>query len=85
MNTSDDPCSGFADSDFEKLRASVDLLDNQSLAMKLTSAVGGAIERGVELLPFSIHDCLTKIVMGSLSTALNGALLTMDKGTEANS
>jgi hypothetical protein len=29
---------------------SVDLLDNRSFATKLTSAVGGVIERGVELL-----------------------------------
>ncbi len=37
------------------------------------------------LLPSSIHVGLTKIVAGSLSTALSGALLTMDKDTEANS
>jgi hypothetical protein len=83
--TRNDPCSGFSDSDFEKLRASVDLLDNQSFAAKLTGAVGGVIERGVELLPSSVHHGLTKIVAGSLSTALSGALLTMDKDTEANS
>src|SRR5260221_14615010 len=80
-----DPCSGFSDSDFEKLRASVDLLDNRSFATKLTSAVGGVIDRGVELLPSSVHDGLTKIVAGSLSTALSGALLTMDKGAEGDS
>jgi hypothetical protein len=85
IETRNDPCSGFSASDFEKLRASVDLLDNQSFATKLTSAVGGTIERGVELLPASIHDGLTKIVAGSLSAALTGALLTMDKDTEGNS
>src|SRR5260221_14371416 len=63
-----DPCSGFSDSDFEKLRASVDLLDNRSFATKLTSAVGGVIDRGVELLPSSVHDGLTKIVAGLLMT-----------------
>jgi hypothetical protein len=85
VETANDPCSRFSDSDFEKLRASVDLLDNQSFATKLTSAVGGVIERGVELLPSSIHGGLTKIVAGSLSAALSGALLTMDKDTERNS
>jgi hypothetical protein len=80
-----DPCSGFSDSDFEKLRAAVDLLDNRSFATKLTSAVGGMIDRGVALLPSPVHDGLTKIVAGSLSTALSGALLTMDKGTEGDS
>jgi hypothetical protein len=83
--TRNDPCSGFSDSDFERLRASVDLLDNRSFATKLTSAVGGVIERGVELLPSSVHHGLTKIVAGSLSTALSGALLTMDKDTERDS
>src|ERR1700732_3167196 len=84
-DTANDPCSALSDIDFERLRTSVDLLDNRSLATKLTSAVGGVIERGVELLPSSIHVGLTKIVAGSLSTALSGALLTMDKDTEANS
>jgi hypothetical protein len=79
-----DPCSGFSDSDFEKLRASVDLLDTQSFATKLTSAVGGVIERGVALLPSPVHDGLTKIVAGSLSTALGGALLTLDKDTQGD-
>ena len=83
--TGNDPCSGFSDSDFEKLRASVDLLDNRSFATKLTSAVGSVIERGITLLPSSIHDGLMKIVAGSLSTALSGALLTMDKDTEGDS
>ncbi len=80
-----DPCSEFSDSDIEKLRASVDLLDNRSFATKLTSAVGGVIERGVALLPSPVHDGLTKIVAGSLSTALSGALLTMDKETGGDS
>src|SRR5260370_13644979 len=43
------------------------------------------IDRGVALLPYPVHDGLTKIVAGSLSTALSGALLTMDKDTESNS
>jgi EcsC protein family len=80
-----DPCSGFSESDFEKLRASIDLLNNESFATKLTNAVGGAIEKGVELLSPSIHDGLTKLVAGSLSAALSGALLTMDKDTEGDS
>jgi hypothetical protein len=80
-----DPCSGFSDSDFEKLRASVDLLDTRSFATKLTSAVGGVIERGVALLPSPVHGGLTKIVAGSLSTALSGALFTIDKDTEGDS
>jgi hypothetical protein len=80
-----DPCSGFADSDIEKLRASVDLLDNRSFATKLTSAVGGVIERGVALLPSPVHEGLTKIIAGSLSTALSGALFTMDKRAEGDS
>jgi hypothetical protein len=84
-DTANDPCPAFPHDDFEKLRTSVDLLDNRSFAAKLTSAVGGVIESGVALLPASIHDGLTKIVAGSLSTALSGALLTMDKDTEGNS
>src|SRR5258708_1274842 len=83
--TGNDPCAGFSDSDFEKLQAAVDLLDNRSFATKPSSAVGGVIEQGVELLPSSIHDGLTKIVAASLSTALSGALLTLDKDTEGNS
>src|SRR5260370_30166269 len=43
------------------------------------------IDRGVALLPYPVHDGLTKIVAGSLSTALSGALLTMDKDTEGDS
>jgi hypothetical protein len=85
VEISNDPCSGFSDSDFEKLRTSVDLLDNRSFATKLTSALGGVIERGVELLPSPVHDGLTKIVAGSLSTALSGALLTMDRDKEGDS
>jgi hypothetical protein len=37
------------------------------------------------LLPSSVHDGLTKIVAGSLSTALGAALITMDKDAEGNS
>jgi hypothetical protein len=84
-DTANDPCSAFSHDDFERLQTSVHLLDNRSFATKLTSAVGGVIERGVVLLPSSVHDGLTKIVAGSLSTALSGALLTMDEDKEGDS
>src|SRR5471032_2478177 len=80
-----DPCAAFTEADFAKLLAAVDLLDNRSFATKLTSAVGGVIERGVESLPAAFHDRLTKIVAGSLSAALGGALLTLDKDSEGDS
>jgi hypothetical protein len=57
--TGNDPCSALSDIDFKKLRAAGGLMENRSFATNLTSAVGGVIERGVDLLPSSIHDGLT--------------------------
>lgn len=73
-----DPCGVLSDEDFEKLRRAVDLLEAQSLATRLMSSLGKGVERSVELLPAALHGRLTKIVTRSLSTALRGALLTMD-------
>jgi hypothetical protein len=53
------------------------LLENASLAARLTDLVGKPIEKGVEMLPASAAEALHGIVRSALERALGAALATM--------
>ena len=66
--------------DVNDLRYAKDLLENPSLAAKLTNFIGKPLEQGFELLPKKVSEIVTDATQKSLETALDFAVMTLDEG-----
>jgi len=64
--------------DLADLRYAKTLLENPSLAAKITSAVGAPIEKGLALLPRGASDVISTATNKALFVALEFAVSTMD-------
>jgi hypothetical protein len=72
--------------DRQALRYAKSLLENPSLAAKITSVIGTPIERGFGRLPAKWTEVINNATRAALEQALSAALLTVDKvGTPTSS
>ncbi len=71
---------GFSQRDIEDLLLAKELLQNPSLAAKITSLLGTPIEKGLEMLPAGWSVKLTRISHSVLDRALSFAVTTLDDG-----
>jgi len=67
-----------SDDDREALRYAKNLLENPSLASKITNVIGVPIEKGFELLREKWAEVVKGATRKSLETALHVALITLD-------
>jgi hypothetical protein len=65
--------------DLNDLQRAKHVLENPSLAAKITSLFGSPIEKGFELLPDKWTEVVSDATRRALETALDLALLTLDK------
>lgn len=73
--------------DLKSLRYAKSLLENPSLAARVTSAIGGPLERGFKLLPKTVSDEINHATTKALNTALKVAIATLGEeksGAAAN-
>ena len=71
--------------DREALRCAKALLENPSLAAKITGLIGMPIEKALNLLPDNWAEVVNGATRKSLETALQAALLTLDDTPQPNS
>lgn len=71
--------------DQEALRYAKGLLENPSLAAKITGLIGMPIEKAFALLPDKWAKVVNEATKKSLETALQAALLTLDDKPQPNS
>ena len=71
--------------DLDALRYAKRLLENPSLAAKITNVIGRPIERGLDLLPQKWSQVVARATRTSLETALEVALATMGNTPRAPS
>jgi len=69
---------GISDKDLQDLRHAKSLLENVSLAAKISNAIGKPIEKGFALLPVNWSDIVNRATMSALERALDIALAVMD-------
>jgi hypothetical protein len=67
------------DTDLADLRQAKLLLENPSLAARLTHLIGTPLEKGLAMLPKGAHELIAKATHKALETALGLSLVTMDK------
>ena len=65
--------------EISELRGAKNLLENPGLAAKISNFVGTPIEKGLKSLPESWSTAVNDVARKSIETALDIALLTMDK------
>jgi hypothetical protein len=65
-------------SEIEDLRIAKNILENPSLAAKISDVVGTPIEKGFEMLPGKWNEVVNNATRKSIETALDVALWTMD-------
>jgi len=70
----------FTDQDLNDLRTAKLILENWGIAAKITNIIGKPIEKGIELLPANWQEVVSDSTKKALEIALDGALLTLDKG-----
>lgn len=70
--------SRLAGADLRDLRHAKGLLEQTSLAIRISNVVGLPIERGIELLPKRASALVTSATRRALETALRFALVTLD-------
>lgn len=63
----------------EQLRRAKQLLENPGFTAKITNAIGKPIEKAIELLPDKWSEVVNNATKKSLETALDAALMTLDK------
>ena len=71
--------------DQEALRCAKGLLENPSLAAKITGLIGMPIEKALKLLPDKWAEVINGATRKSLETALQAALLTLDDKPQPSS
>ena len=71
--------------DQQALRCAKALLENPSLAAKITGLIGMPIEKALKLLPDKWAEVVNGATRKSLETALQAALLTLDDKPQPNS
>src|SRR5262245_27651444 len=71
--------------DQQALRYAKGLLENPSLATKITGLIGMPIEKALKLLPEKWAEVVNEATRRSLETALQAALLTLDDQPKSNS
>ena len=77
---------GLTKDDIKDLRYAKTLLENPSLAARISNLLGSPIEKGFEALPETWKDVVQRAAEKSLAKALNFALRTMsDKTRRASS
>lgn len=75
-----------SDKDLHDLRYAKSLLENVSLAAKISNAIGKPIEKGFELLPANWSDVVSRATKNALDRALNIVVATMgDHGPRVSS
>jgi hypothetical protein len=67
-----------SDKDLQDLRYAKSLLENVSLAAKISNAIGKPIEKGFELLPANWSDLVSRATRTALERALDIVLTMMD-------
>ena len=67
-----------SDKDLQDLRHAKSLLENVSLAAKISNAIGKPIEKGFALLPVNWSDIVNRATMTALERALDVAVAVMD-------
>jgi hypothetical protein len=67
-----------SEKDLQDLRYAKSLLENASLAAKISSAIGKPIEKGFELLPANWSDVVSRVARTALERALDIAIAMMD-------
>jgi len=67
-----------SDKDLQDLRYAKSLLENVSLAAKISNAIGKPIEKGFELLPVKWSDVVSRATKAALERALHIAVAMMD-------
>jgi len=65
--------------DLNDLRLAKQILENPSLAAKITNVIGSPIEKGFKLLPKKWSGAISDATKKALQTALDLALFTLDK------
>lgn len=65
--------------DLTDLQRAKQVLENPSLAAKITNVIGSPIEKGMDLLPDKWSEAVNDATKKALDTALDVALLTLDK------
>ncbi len=68
-----------SENDLQDLRYAKSLLENASLAAKISSAIGKPIEKGFELLPANWSDVVSRMTRTALERALDIAVARMDE------
>lgn len=74
-----------ASEDLEALKFAKVLLENPSLAAKITNIIGSPIEKGFDLLPKDWSAVVSSSTEKALQVAVNSAILTMNKSTKPDS
>jgi hypothetical protein len=69
----------FTDKDLSELGSAKALLENPSMAARVTHLIGAPIEKGLELLPQKWAEIVNRSTRISLGKALDFAVLTMNK------
>jgi hypothetical protein len=69
----------------KQLRTAKRILENPTIAAKITNLFGMPIEKGIELLPDKWSEQISEVTKRSLKIALDAALLTLEHNGEATS
>jgi hypothetical protein len=65
------------DNEAQQLQTAIDLLENPSLAARITSLVGSPIEKGFALLPDGVSQSIAEVSQTALLKASEAAIFTM--------
>ncbi len=65
--------------ELDEIKLAKNLLESPGLAVKLTSLIGGPIEKGLSVLPSKVTAGLEKTTMAALRSALRFAVLTLTR------
>lgn len=68
--------------DLTDLQRAKQILENPGLAAKITNVIGSPIEKGMDLLPDKWSEVVSDATKKALETALDVALLTIDKDSK---
>lgn len=71
--------------DFDDLKYAKDLLENPSIAAKITNVLGGTIEKGLEFVPSKLSEIIQQAVREALMKALEFVVVSMDDRPKASS
>lgn len=73
------------ETDLADLRSAKNLLENPSLAARISNVIGAPIEKGLSMLPDGANEIIITTTRKALETALDFAISTMDDGPQQRS